>query len=54
MAWERGIQNTPVHSGLLLSIQRELVKSLEEEQQNMHTPTPVWEMRTSPPSDWNK
>ena len=36
------------------SVQNDLVKSLDAEQQDMHTPDPPWEMRSSPPSDWNR
>ena len=33
-------------------MQDELLRSFEEEQLSMHTPTPVWKMRDKPPEEW--
>ena len=37
---------------LYVHAQNSLEASLDEEQVNMHTPSPVWKLRDLPPADW--
>ncbi len=37
---------------LYVHVQNSLEASLDEEQVNMHTPSPVWKLRDLPPADW--